>query len=177
MRFLNILSSTISNLNIAISDTNVREACYAWTVVGALAGALFGGLDGFLKALIIFMVIDYLTGLMVAWQNEKVSSKIGFVGLRRKGTILLLVILGTVVDTYILQKGQVVRTAVIFTYLSNEGISILENCSNLGLPIPKKLKKVLEQLNDDEEAEAVKKDVEIDKTFEQQNNEDDAFKK
>lgn len=175
MWIINILNNTISNFNLAISETHVREASYIWLVVGGFVGALFGGLDGFLRALIIFMVIDYITGVMVAWQEHKWSSEIGFEGLRKKGTILLLVILGTVVDTYILQKGQVVRTAVIFTYLSNEGISILENCSNLGLPIPKKLKSVLEQLNDtdsDEEKKTVKENNNDDETEEIEEDED-----
>lgn len=155
-----------SYLNVAIAETNVREISYYGGAVGIFIIGLLGGLDDFLKALIIFMVIDYLTGVLVAWQRKKLSSSTGFTGLRRKGTILLLVILGSVVDTYILQKGQVVRTAVIFTYLSNEGISILENCSNLGLPIPKKLKSVLEQLNDtdsDEEKKGIEEDEDEDK--------------
>lgn len=128
----------------------MREINLVGTMFGGLVGALFGGLDGFLKALIVFMVIDYITGVMVACHFKELSSAIGFIGIIRKGAILLLVILGTVVDTYILQNGQVVRTAVIFAYISNEGISILENCSKLGLAIPKKFQNVLKQLNDDD---------------------------
>lgn len=165
----------VSYLSVAIAETNVREISYYGGVIGIFIIGLMGGLDGFLKALIIFMVIDYLTGVLVAWQRKKLSSEVGFEGLRKKGTILLLVILGSVVDTYILQKGQAVRTAVIFTYLSNEGISILENCSNLGLPIPKKLKSVLEQLNDtdsDEEKKTVKENNNDDETEEIEEDED-----
>ncbi len=120
------------------------------TLLGGLFAYLFGELDAFLYALIIFIVIDYITGLMIAFNNKKLSSSVGFKGITKKCTMLLMVIVANIIDKNILQDGNVIRTAVIFFYLSNEGISIIENASALGVPVPKKLLKVLEQINDDE---------------------------
>lgn len=94
------------------------------------------------------MVIDYITGVMVGISQKKLSSEVGFKGICKKVLIFLLVGVGSIVDTRIIGEGNVVRTAVVFFYLSNEGISILENVAIIGLPVPKKLKDVLEQLND-----------------------------
>ena len=116
-------------------------------------GAVMGGFDGFLYALIVFVVVDYLTGVMVAVLNKNLSSEVGFHGIFKKVVIFALVAVGHIVDTYVIQNGSVIRTAVIFFYLSNEGISILENASVLGLPVPQKLKDVLEQLKDGKEGE------------------------
>ena len=113
-------------------------------------GWFLGGLDGFLYALIMFVAIDYLTGLMAAYVQKKISSEVGFRGICRKVAIFCLVGVGHVLDTQVIQNGSVLRTAVIFFYLSNEGISIIENIAIIGLPVPKKLKDVLEQLRDDE---------------------------
>lgn len=104
-------------------------------------------------ALIVFVVVDYLTGVMVAVLNKNLSSEVGFHGIFKKVVIFALVAVGHIVDTYVIQNGSVIRTAVIFFYLSNEGISILENASVLGLPVPQKLKDVLEQLKDGKEGE------------------------
>lgn len=123
----------------------------AITAVGGVVGSFLGGVDGFLYALIVFVVIDYITGVMVGISQKKLSSEIGFKGIAKKVLIFLLVGIGSIIDTKILGEGNVVRTAVVFFYLSNEGISILENVSVLGLPIPQKLKDVLEQLNKDKE--------------------------
>lgn len=109
---------------------------------------VLGGFDGFLYALIAFVLVDYLTGVMVAVVNKKLSSEVGFKGIFKKVVIFALVAIGHIIDTYVIQNGSVIRTAVIFFYLSNEGISILENVSVLGLPVPQKLKDVLEQLKD-----------------------------
>lgn len=118
-------------------------------------GWLLGGLDGFLYALIVFVVVDYLTGLMAAFIQKKVSSEVGFKGICKKVAIFCLVGIGHILDTQIIKTGSVVRTAVIFFYISNEGISILENIAIIGLPVPKKLKEVLSQLKDkDDEGEA-----------------------
>lgn len=106
-----------------------------------------GGLDGFLYALIAFVVIDYLTGIMVAVLERKLSSEVGFRGISKKVLIFSLVAIAHIIDSHLIQTGSVVRTAVIFFYLSNEGISIIENAARIGLPIPEKLKAVLEQLN------------------------------
>lgn len=122
-----------------------------FTMVGGALGGLLGGWDGFLYALITFVVIDYLTGLMVAINKKTLSSEVGFKGIEKKVVIFFLVAVANEIDLYVLQSGQVIRTAVIFFYLSNEGISIIENASMLGLPVPGKLKDVLEQLRDKED--------------------------
>ena len=123
---------------------------YVFAGVGGFMGWFLGGLDGFLYALIMFVAIDYLTGLMAAYVQKKISSEVGFRGICRKVAIFCLVGVGHVLDTQVIQNGSVLRTAVIFFYLSNEGISIIENIAIIGLPVPKKLKDVLEQLRDDE---------------------------
>ena len=128
---------------------------YVFAGIGGFMGWLLGGLDGFLYALIVFVVVDYLTGLMEAFIQKKVSSEVGFKGICKKVAIFCLVGIGHILDTQIIKTGSVVRTAVIFFYLSNEGISILENIAIIGLPVPKKLKEVLSQLKDkDDEGEA-----------------------
>lgn len=129
----------------------------AFTAFGGFLGWFLGGIDGFLYALIAFTVIDYITGVMCAITDKNLSSAVGFKGICRKVLIFTMVGIGNIVDVYVLGEGGVLRTAVIFFYLSNEGVSILENSAHLGLPIPEKLKEVLEQLhnrggNDDESA-------------------------
>ncbi|MCM8900630.1 phage holin family protein [Caldicoprobacter algeriensis] len=125
----------------------------ALTAVGGFLGWLLGGLDGLLYALIAFVVADYLTGLAAARVEQKVSSKVGFIGIMRKILIFLLVGLGNIIDVYLLGNGSAIRTAIIFFYVSNEGISILENCARAGLPVPDKLKVVLEQFSKTEKTE------------------------
>jgi len=120
----------------------------AFTAVGGFLGWFLGGLDGFLYALIAFTVIDYITGVMCAVVDKNLSSAVGFKGICRKVLIFTLVGIGNIVDVYVLGEAGVLRTAVIFFYLSNEGVSLLENSAHLGLPIPEKLKDVLEQLHD-----------------------------
>lgn len=129
----------------------------ATAVVGAAVGGLFGGYDGFLKALVVLVVIDYLTGLMCAFYDRTLSSEIGFRGIFKKVLIFLLVIVANVVDTAFAPQGDLVRDAVIFFYASNEGISILENAVKLGVPVPKKLRDLLRQVNrkDDDKGEGV----------------------
>ena len=119
----------------------------AFTAFGGFLGWFLGGIDGFLYALIAFTVIDYITGVMCAITDKKLSSSVGFKGICRKVLIFTLVGIGNIVDVYVLGQGGVLRTAVIFFYLSNEGVSIMENTAHLGLPIPAKLKEVLEQLH------------------------------
>lgn len=118
------------------------------TAVGGFLGWFLGGMDGFLYALIAFVVIDYLTGVMCAIVDKKLSSNVGFKGLFRKVLIFVMVGVGHIIDTQIFGDGSVLRTAVIFFYLSNEGVSLLENASHIGLPVPEKLKDVLSQLHD-----------------------------
>ena len=99
-----------------------------------------------LYALIAFVVIDYITGVMCAIENHELSSKIGFHGIFRKVLIFMLVGIANIVDVQVIGTGSVLRAAVCFFYISNEGLSILENAADLGLPIPEQLKKVLKQI-------------------------------
>lgn len=125
----------------------------AFSAIGGFIGWFLGGFDGFLYALIAFAVIDYITGVMCAISDKKLSSEVGFNGICRKVLIFVLVGIGNMVDVYVLDEAGVLRTAVIFFYLSNEGVSLLENSAHLGLPIPQKLKSVLEQLHNRNEKE------------------------
>ena len=119
-----------------------------FTGVGGWLGYFLGGCDGLLYALVLFVVVDYITGVMCAAADHKLSSEVGFKGICRKVLLFLLGGIGHVLDAQIIGTGSVLRTAVIFFYLSNEGVSLLENAGHLGLPIPEKLKVVLEQLHD-----------------------------
>ena len=116
--------------------------------IGGWLGYFLGGCDGLLFALMAFVVIDYITGVMCAISDKTLSSEVGFRGICRKVLIFLLVGIGHIVDAQVIGSGGVLRTAVIFFYLSNEGISLIENAAHLGLPVPDKLKAVLEQLHD-----------------------------
>ncbi len=124
---------------------------YVITGIGGVMGWLFGGFDGFLYALIAFVVIDYITGVLAAIYTKQLSSEVGFKGIAKKVMIFLLVGIGNIVDIEILKTGAILRTAVIFFYLSNEGISIVENAARLELPIPVKLIEVLKQIDGKEE--------------------------
>ena len=110
-------------------------------------GYFLGGFDGLLYALIGFAVIDYITGVMCAIDDHRLSSEVGFKGICRKVLIFIIVGVAHILDAFVIGAGAVLRTAVIFFYLSNEGISILENAGHLGLPIPEKVRIVLEQLH------------------------------
>ena len=123
----------------------------ALVVIGAALGYFVGGLDGFMIVLIIFMVIDYITGVMCAIRDKSVSSRAGFVGICKKILILVMVGMANMLDVYVIQTGSMLRTAALFFYISNEGISILENMGNLGIRIPRKIRDVLEQLHDKSE--------------------------
>lgn len=124
-----------------------------FAAVGGCLGWFLGGCDGLLYALVAFVVIDYITGVFCAAIDHKLSSEIGFKGICKKVLIFILVGMGNIIDVQIIGNGSVMRTAVIFFYLSNEGISLLENSAHLGLPIPQKLKDILEQLHDRAEKE------------------------
>ena len=124
-----------------------------FTAVGGWLGYVLGGCDGLLYALIAFVVIDYITGVMCAIIDRKLSSAVGFKGIFRKVLIFLLVGIANIIDVQVIGTGAVLRTAVIFFYISNEGVSLLENAGHLGLPIPEKIKTVLEQLHDRAEKE------------------------
>lgn len=124
-----------------------------FTAVGGWLGYFLGGCDGLVYALLAFVVIDYLTGVMCAVSDRQLSSAVGFRGICRKVLIFLLVGVANLLDVQVIGTGSVLRTAVIFFYLSNEGVSLLENAGHLGLPIPEKIKTVLEQLHDRAEKE------------------------
>ena len=121
---------------------------FLFTAAGGWLGYFLGGCDGLLIALVIFAVADYITGVMCAVADKKLSSEVGFKGICRKVIIFMLVGVAHVIAVNVIATGSVLRTAVIFFYLSNEGVSLLENAGHLGLPIPEKLKIVLEQLHD-----------------------------
>lgn len=121
--------------------------------IGGWLGYFLGGCDGLLYALIAFVVIDYITGVMCAIANHTLSSEVGFKGICRKVLIFLLVGIANILDIHVIGSGSVLRTAVIFFYISNEGVSLLENATHLGLPVPEKIKIVLEQLHDRAESE------------------------
>ena len=121
--------------------------------IGGWLGWFLGGCDGLLYALLAFVVIDYITGIMCAVVDKKLSSEIGFKGIFKKILIFALVGIGHIIDAQVTSSGSVLRTAVIFFYISNEGVSLIENAGHLGLPIPEKLKSVLEQLHDRAEKE------------------------
>lgn len=118
----------------------------AIAVVGGALGYFIGGCDGLIIALLAFVVIDYITGVICAIDRKEISSEIGFKGICRKVLIFVLVGVANILDVYVIQTGAVLRTATIFFYLSNEGISILENASIIGLPVPRKVKDVLAQI-------------------------------
>lgn len=122
-----------------------------FATIGGFLGWFLGGFDGFLYALVAFVVIDYITGVMMAALEKRLSSEVGAKGIFKKVLIFALVGIAHIVDSHIIGDGSVVRTAVIFFYLSNEGVSILENSSKIGLPIPEKLKDVLFQLREKED--------------------------
>ena len=127
----------------------LNEIRFASSVVGAILAERLGGFDGLLEVLTVFIIVDYVTGIFCAIAEKKLSSEIGFKGIVRKVLIFVLVGMANAVDVFVLKGDeQLIRTAVIFFYLSNEGISILENASRIGLPIPQKLRDFLQQLKD-----------------------------
>ncbi len=125
----------------------------AITALGGWLGYFLGGLDGLLIALLVFVALDYVTGVMCAISDHKLSSAVGFRGICRKMVIFMLVGIGHILDVHVVGTGTALRTAVICFYLSNEGISLLENASHLGLPVPNRLKTILEQIHGRSEKE------------------------
>lgn len=130
---------------------NVAQVVFA--AVGGGIGWFFGELDGFFYALLAFVVIDYLTGVMCAIADRNLSSEVGFRGIFRKVLIFVMVGAGHILDAQVVGSGDTLRTAVIFFYISNEGVSLLENAAHIGLPVPEKLKDVLAQLHDREKGD------------------------
>ncbi len=125
---------------------NTMQALFV--AVGGWLGWFLGGCDGLLYALIAFAVVDYITGVMCAIADKRLTSKVGFKGICRKVLMFLLVGVANILDVQVIGTGSMLRTAIIFFYISNEGVSLLENSAQLGLPIPQKMKDVLEQLHD-----------------------------
>ena len=121
---------------------------FVFAGIGGWLGYFLGGCDGLFYALLAFVVVDYITGVMCAIADKSLSSEVGFKGICRKVLIFTLVGMANVLDVWVIGTGSVLRTAVIFFYISNEGVSLLENAGHLGLPIPAKLKDILEQLHD-----------------------------
>ena len=119
----------------------------AITALGGWLGYFLGGMDGLMIALIVMMTLDYISGVMCAIIDHKLSSEVGFKGIFRKVLIFMLVGAANILDVHVIGTGSVMRTAIIFFYISNEGVSLLENAGHLGLPIPEKLKAVLAQLH------------------------------
>lgn len=119
-----------------------------FVAIGGWLGWFLGGCDGLLYALIAFAAVDYITGVMCAITDKRLTSKVGFKGICRKVLMFLLVGIANILDMQVIGAGSVLRTAIIFFYISNEGVSLLENAGRLGLPIPQKMKDVLAQLHD-----------------------------
>lgn len=133
------------NFSIDLIWTKVQIAI---TALGGWLGYFLGGVDGMMIALIVLMTLDYITGVMCAIVDKKLSSAVGF-----KGIILMLVGVANIIDLHVVGSGSALRGAVICFYMSNEGLSLLENAAYIGLPIPDKLKDILEQLHDRDKKE------------------------
>lgn len=129
-----------------------------FSALGGWLGYFMGGYDGLLYALIVFVFVDYLTGIMCTIADKKLSSKTGFKGLFRKVLIFIMVGVANIIDTNVMGQAGVLRTMVIFFYLSNEGISLFENAAHLGIPVPAKLKEILEQIHERTESKEKKND-------------------
>ena len=127
-------------------ENTVHYIKIAITAVGAVVGAFLGGRDTLVQALLAFVIADYISGVLKAIMLKKLNSEVGFVGICKKVLIFVFVGIGNIIDTQILKNGATIRTAIIFFYIANEGISLIENASVLGLPVPNSLKKVLEQI-------------------------------
>ena len=126
-----------------------------FAVIGGWMGWFLGECDGLMYALIAFVIADYVTGVMYAVSDKRLSSEVGFKGICRKVLIFVLVGMANILDMHVIGTGCVLRTAVLFFYISNEGVSVLENAGHLGLPIPARLLNVLEQLHEDAEQEDI----------------------
>ena len=136
------------DFSIDLIWTKLQMACAA---LGGWIGYFVGGMDGMLIALIVFMVLDYITGLMCAVMDRKLSSSVGFRGICKKVLILMLVGVANILDVHVIGTGSALRGAVVCFYLANEGLSLLENAAHIGLPVPQRLKDVLAQLHNRED--------------------------
>ena len=136
------------DFSIDLIWTKLQMACAA---LGGWLGYFLGGIDGLLIALIVFMVLDYITGLMCAVMDKKLSSTVGFRGICKKVLILMLVGVANILDVHVIGTGSALRGAVVCFYLSNESLSLVENAAHIGLPVPERLKDVLAQLHNRED--------------------------
>lgn len=121
-----------------------------FSIIGGWIGYFVGGIDGLMTTLLVFMILDYITGIMCAIASKQLSSAVGFKGVCKKVLIIMLVGVAHIVDLHVVGSGSALRSAVVCFYLSNEGVSMLENAAQLGLPIPEKLKAILAQLHNRE---------------------------
>ena len=124
-----------------------------FSLLGGALSALVGGMDSLMIVLLACMLIDYLTGVMHAILEKQLSSAVGFKGICKKVLIFVLVGAAHLLDLHLLGGTGALRSAVICFYLSNEGISLLENAARIGLPIPDALREVLTQLHAKEETQ------------------------
>ena len=130
-------------MNIKVIWATIQAAI---TGIGAWLGTFLGGTDSLLYAIVAFTIIDYLTGVLAAINAHRLSSSVGFRGIARKILIFTLVGLAHLIDVHILGAPGVLRAAVIFFYLSNEGISLVENATRLGLPVPSQMRGALDAI-------------------------------
>jgi len=130
-----------------LTENHANWIKFAFVGAGALIGGFLGGIDGFVYTLIAFITLDYITGVTAAVKNKELSSQTGFWGLVKKLYIIALIGVANFVDEYVIGAGAVLRNAVIFFYIANEGISIMENAGKIGVKLPKKLTDVLQSLN------------------------------
>ena len=121
--------------------------------IGTCTICFLGGWDKIIQCLIVFMVIDYVTGIMSAYYLKELSSKVGFIGIAKKIVIILIITVAVMFDKAVGNTDMVFRTATCFFYIANEALSILENATKLGLPLPKKITEALIQLKNKENYE------------------------
>ena len=125
---------------------SILDVRYWFAGAGAALGEYLGSFDSLMYALVAFIVTDYITGVLCAIEERNLSSSIGFKGIAQKVFIMAFVGVANVLDVHMIGSGCVLRTAVIFFYCANEGISIVENAGRIGLPVPEKLTEVMKQL-------------------------------
>ena len=135
---------TMRNFSIDIIWAKIQ---IAFSAIGGWLGYFLGGLDGLLIALLVLMVLDYISGLMCAIADKDLDSRIGFRGICKKVLILMLVGVANIIDVHVVGTGSALRGAVVCFYMSNEALSLFENAAHLGLPVPDKLREVLSQLH------------------------------
>ena len=126
------------------------------TIIGVCGGIvtyLLGGWDIALITLAVFMILDYITGMGASYITEEWNSETGSIGLVKKGTIILMIVLGVFLDRIVTGDTWIFRNIIVMFYIANEGLSVIENCGRIGLPIPKRLLNALEQLRTDNDTE------------------------